>query len=130
MTMTRKQFLHSLVWAGAGAIGASTVASTLSACGNVDDKQNVDAAMQPAGNCNANGTSIVIATNHGHAMTVSKADVAAATPKTYDIAGGSLHSHSVTITGAQFAMLAANTSITLVSTSDGTHIHNVTVTCA
>jgi hypothetical protein len=76
-----------------------------------------------------NGTTVVIGTNHGHALVVSKADVAAGVAKTYNIQGTSLHPHSVMITAAQFAMLAANTSITTMSSDDG-HAHSVTVSCA
>ena len=85
------------------------------------------------GNCLANGTTSVIAANHGHSLTVPKADVAAAMDKTYDITGAALHSHMVTITAAQFAMLAANQSIMVTSTSNDPnmgHTHLVTVDCA
>ena len=81
------------------------------------------------GDCSQNGTSVVIGTNHGHTLVVSKADVAAGVAKTYDIQGTSLHNHTVTITAAQFAMLAQDTSISTTSSNDG-HAHSITVTCA
>ncbi len=130
MTMTRKQFLRTLAGVGAGAVGASV----LVACSS-DDSATVDAPKQidapPAvGNCNANGTTVAIGTNHGHVLVVSKADITAGTEKTYDITGTSAHAHSVTITAANFASLAANTSIMVTSTTGGGHTHVVTVMCA
>jgi hypothetical protein len=76
-----------------------------------------------------NGTNVVIGANHGHVLVVSKADVMAGVAKTYHIQGTSLHDHTVTITAAQFAMLAANTSISTTSSTDG-HSHPITVMCA
>lgn len=72
----------------------------------------------------------MISANHGHELVVSEADVLAAADKTYDITGTSMHSHSVTITAAQFGMLAQGTSVMVTSTSGGNHTHTVTVTCA
>jgi hypothetical protein len=126
--MTRKQFLQTV----AGALGAG---AALAACGDDGGPAGVDAKVfmdAPAGNpnCLMNGTTVTIGTNHGHSLTVSKADVMAGTVKTYDITGTSLHAHSVTITAAQFAMLAANTTIMVMSTAGGGHDHQVTVRCA
>lgn len=79
--------------------------------------------------CTQNGTSVAISANHGHALVVSKADIAAGVEKTYSIQGTSLHEHSVTLTAAHFAMLTANTTIQVVSTPS-VHTHDVTVSCA
>lgn len=121
MMMTRKQFLRSILGAGAGAIGVAAIA----ACGD-DGGGSSDAAGK---NCLTNGTNASIGTNHGHTLTVSVADVTAGAEKTYDITGTSAHAHMVTISAAQFTMLKANTSIMVTSTSDGTHTHTVSVTC-
>ena len=121
--MSRKQFLRTLVNVGAGALGASLVI----ACGSDDDD------MEPGlPNCLTNGSNVTISANHGHAMTVTAADVTAGVDKTYTITGSSAHAHSVTITAAQFAMLAASgsASVTAVSTSGDAHTHTVNVTCA
>jgi hypothetical protein len=124
--MTRKQFLQTV----AGALGAG---AALAACGDDGNKQ-VDAPAQADAsnpNCLMNGTTNTIGLNHGHALTVSKADVMAGTAKTYDITGTALHAHMVTITAAQFAMLAANTTIMVTTQPDATaHNHQVTVRCA
>ena len=114
--MTRREWLAAL---GAGAL--------LAACGG-DDTVTVDAAM--VGNCNANGTTIRISANHGHVLVVSMDDVMAGTDKTYDIMGTSAHTHSVTVTAAQFAMLQSNQQITTTSTVASSHSHSILVMCA
>ncbi len=82
------------------------------------------------GDCVNNGTNVVIGTNHGHMLVVDKADVVAGMNKTYDITGSSMHSHSVTLTAADFMTLAQNQQIMVTSTTGGAHTHSVTVTCA
>ncbi|HRC56626.1 MAG TPA: hypothetical protein PKU97_11925 [Kofleriaceae bacterium] len=121
MTMTRNQFLRSLAGLGAAALGVSALA----ACGSDDDKD-----PPVIGDCAANGTVVSIDGNHGHTLTVAKADVAAAANKTYDITGTSPHMHSVTITAAQFATLASTGTIQVMSTNGGTHAHAISVVCA
>jgi hypothetical protein len=74
---------------------------------------------------------VTITANHGHVLIVSKADVMAGVDKTYDIMGTALHTHSVTITAAMFATLAANTAGGVMTTSSVTlHSHPITVVCA
>jgi hypothetical protein len=114
MSLTRRELLElSILALGAAACGSSS-----------------DSGGSPgAGHCLANGTSAAIGANHGHALTVTKADVAAGLDKTYDIQGSSLHAHSVTITAAMFAQLAANTAVSATSTVAAAHDHAITVTC-
>ena len=80
--------------------------------------------------CLANGTTTSIGTNHGHDLIVSKADVEAATEKSYSIQGSSGHNHGVTITATDFSSLKSNQSIQVISTSGSGHTHSVTVGCA
>jgi hypothetical protein len=70
-----------------------------------------------------------IGTNHGHSFTVSAADVTAGTERTYDIMGTSLHTHSVTLTPANFATLATGASVMVTTSTGGAHTHMVTVSC-
>jgi hypothetical protein len=114
--MNRRELLAAL---GAGAL--------LAACGD-DTSSTVDAAT--VGNCNANGTTVRIAANHGHVLVVSMDDVAAGVDKTYDIMGTAAHTHSVTVTADQFAMLQTNHTITTTSTVASSHSHGITVMCA
>ena len=119
MTMTRKEFLGSLFGAAAGGL-------VLAACGG-DDGGGAQADAAASKSCTMNGTTVNIETNHGHVLTVSKADVTAAVDKTYDIMGTSAHTHSVTVTAADFAKLAQNMSVSLTSTSGGAHTHGVLI---
>lgn len=121
MTMTRKQFLRSVLGAGVGVLGVAAIAS----CGGDDGGGSVDAPA--ANNCTTPATQI--GTNHGHTITVSVADVTAAANKTYDITGSGGHAHSVTVTAAQFGQIAAGQTLNITSTSGGGHTHVVTVMC-
>ena len=147
--MNRNQFLRSSVGFAAAMFGigalaackddgvsgppdASTAANPdapqLAADAGVDGAVGADASMGMA-SCSMNGTIVAIAGNHGHALVVPKTDVTAGTQTMYSIQGGSLHDHLVTLTTADFAKLAANTSVSTVSSSSG-HTHTITVTCA
>lgn len=121
MTMTRKEFLGSLI--GAGAL--------LAACGGDDGGSTPDSGGT-ARNCALNGTTVTIENNHGHVLTVLKADVTAGVEKTYDITGTSGHAHMVTVTAANFATLQSNANATVMvtSTSGGGHTHGVMIICA
>jgi hypothetical protein len=91
------------------------------------DASPIDAAIDaPPGACSPETT---IASNHGHVLTVSAADVTAGQPRTYDIMGGAGHGHSVTLTAAHFQMLAQNQPVTVTSTVT-LHSHSITVRCA
>jgi hypothetical protein len=63
-------------------------------------------------------------------ITVTKADIMAGVDKSYHIMGGATHDHVVTITAAQFAMLALNTDISDTSTTTNAHDHVITISCA
>ena len=80
--------------------------------------------------CLANGTNTSISSNHGHSLTVSREDVEAGTEKEYSIQGGSGHNHLITVTAANFNTLANNQSIAVQSTTDDSHTHSVTISCA
>jgi hypothetical protein len=71
-----------------------------------------------------------IATNHGHELVVTAADVMAGMDKTYDIQGAALHVHSVTLTAADFTTLSQGGTVMKASTAGADHTHMVTVTCA
>ena len=80
------------------------------------------------------GTSLVtIANNHmgnEHELSVPQADVSAAVEKTYDIMGSAgTHNHTVTLTAADFASLAAGDSVQKTSSVEAVHSHVVTIRC-
>lgn len=80
-------------------------------------------------NCD-NGTDVTIGTNHGHELVVSAADVAAGAEKTYNIQGVSAHPHTVVLTAADFTALQQGQTVTVTSSNDAAHTHEVTVVCA
>ncbi len=146
--LNRNEFLRSSVGLAAAWFGFAACGKDPSSGGDadgtmIDAGDDVDAAVKndagltrdaatdsPAASCSMNGTSVAIGSNHGHTMTVSKAEVAAAVEKTYDIQGTSAHPHSVTVTAADFAKLANNMDVVVMSTTNSMHSHSVTVRCA
>ncbi|HEY4244589.1 MAG TPA: hypothetical protein VGM88_32470 [Kofleriaceae bacterium] len=132
MNLTRKEFLGSILKGTAGVAGVALLVGA--GCGG-DDSGTPDAAHHPDGssaaaNCEMNGTTDVIAANHGHVLTVSKEDVTAGADKTYDIMGTATHTHSVEITAAMFTMLQGNMTIMTTSSTTAQHSHMITVSCA
>ncbi|MCA1828019.1 MAG: hypothetical protein ABR567_10420 [Myxococcales bacterium] len=115
MDLTRKEFIVLLIGSAAAACGGSS-------------------SDTPSGNCAANGTSVQIAQNTGHILNVSKADIAAGVQKTYTMQGDPSHTHDVTLTAADFANLAKNLQAMETSTvgngGNGSHTHQITVSCA
>jgi hypothetical protein len=79
--------------------------------------------------CDAHAPAGTIASNHGHVLTVTAAEVKAGAETTYHIMGTSAHDHTVVITAAMFAMLDAGQQVSTTSTSNG-HSHGITVVCA
>ncbi len=51
------------------------------------------------------------------------------TPRTYDIQGGAVHTHSVTFSAAQLAQLKAGSMVTVTSSVGDGHQHTVTEAC-
>lgn len=89
------------------------------ACGGDDED-----APDDGSSCKA-----AVATNHGHVMSVSTADLMAGAAKTYDIQGSSAHHHTVALTAQNFADLEAGKVVVVTSSTDAGHSHDVTVTC-
>ena len=114
--MNRRELFASL------AGGALLV--TFGACG--DESLSSDAGVS----CTQNGANGIFTQNHGHVLVIPVADIAAGVERTYDIMGTSLHTHSVTITAEQFAMLQTNSSITVMTTVTSSHSHGVDILCA
>jgi hypothetical protein len=117
MKMTRRQFL-----------GTAVLGTAVAACGGGDDGGG---GGDPK-DCLVNGTSTLISSNHGHAVTVSMADVMAGVDKTYSIMGSASHTHMVTVTAANFASLMNNPdgSVMVTTTTTNAHMHTVTILCA
>ena len=118
MTLTRKEFLSTVMTAAAGAAGAAL----LVACGGSSDDDG-------GGNCLMAGASASIGANHGHMMSVSAADVTAGVAKMYDIMGSADHTHSVTVSAGVFAMLSSNQTAMTISTTVNNHSHSIMLSC-
>jgi hypothetical protein len=139
MTMLRKDFvLGTLAAAGAALIGcgddssSSTGGSGGESSGGAPSTGGNSSGGSPAsGGGGGAGLACTsdISLNHGHELAVSQADVDAGVDKTYDIMGASAHAHSVVVTAADFATIAANGSVTIASSMTEAHTHDVTVTC-
>lgn len=80
--------------------------------------------------CPNGATATAISANHGHQLVVPTEDVAAAVTKTYSIKGAASHNHDVTLTPKDFAQLATGATISVTSTTVGSHSHVVKVICA
>jgi len=119
MQISRKQFLMS----GLAALGAVELVGGVSGCGSDDG------AAAGGHDCKSENALVDIRNNHGHQLTVSVADVAAGQAKTYDIRGTAAHTHSVTLSGEHFTKLKSGGQVLVDSTSDGVHLHTVTVRC-
>lgn len=125
--MKRKEFIQKSIGAVLIAVPAFSVVSC-----NKDDSANGDPDLDPEqADCLANGANAKsISSNHGHTLTVSKADIDSGVEKGYSIKGGSGHDHGVTITAANFTSLQSKQSIIIESTTGASHRHDVTVSCA
>ncbi|MEO8807324.1 MAG: hypothetical protein ABI433_14690 [Burkholderiaceae bacterium] len=118
VSMSRKTFC--------GALAGSTVALLFQACGGGGGDS---AAPAPAPAPGATGCSDTIDANHGHVLVIATADLDSATDKVYDIQGGAVHNHSVTLTVAQLRALKAGTTVSVTSSTTLAHEHGVTILC-
>jgi hypothetical protein len=67
--------------------------------------------------------------NHGHVLTILRSDLDSATAVSYDIQGAADHTHTVTFTVAQLAVLKTGASVTVTSSDTFYHQHVITVSC-
>ncbi len=115
--ITRKAFLVQL--AGGGWV--------LSGCGGGGSGYGAPApapAPVPAA-CSAT----LISSNHGHVLAIPVADLSSTVAMSYDILGTASHTHQVTFTAAQLAQLKSGAAITVTSTVNLAHSHDLTEAC-
>jgi hypothetical protein len=122
MTLTRKDFLHSMAGFGAGAL----IITVLPSCGLHDDDEPEEGLLdEELATCSPNAQ---ISSNHGHSVVVFGSHVTAGTQRTYSIQGTSAHRHFITVTAAMFQQLQQGQTVQV--TSGGTsHVHTVTLAC-
>jgi hypothetical protein len=130
MKLDRKEFMKLVLGMTGLGVGVGVVGTA--ACGSSGTPSNTGTAGNGGGGnaCDTNAPTDTISANHGHTLTVSKADVTAGDLKTYSIQGTAAHDHMVTITSASFDTLKTGQSIMLTSTTGANHMHTVTVICA
>ena len=127
--VTRKEFLVQVVQLASGA-----VLLTLGGCGggggygaSPAPPPSPSPSPSPGQNCGSTGTAIV--GNHGHVLSIPAADLNATVDMTYSIQGSADHNHTVTFTPAQLAQLKAGTAVTVTSTTNLSHSHDVGTRC-
>lgn len=109
----------------------SGVAITISACGGGGggSPSSPSAPAPPAAGGGGGGgdKTGVIGSNHGHGgAVITAAQLAAPSAVSLDIRGAADHPHTVTLTEAEVAAIAANTRVSKESSSDTGHSHTVT----
>ena len=104
--MNRKTFIKKTV----GAAVLVVPAYSLMNCSN-DDSTDVAIVDDPdATDCLANGANATsISSNHGHTLSVSKADIDAGAEKSYSIQGSSGHNHTIVVSSDNFNTLKSLT---------------------
>jgi len=122
MNLSRKQFCASL----AGA----TVTLWLQGCGGGGGDSGSSNPPAGAGICGAGIANIT--GNHGHTLTILRVDLDSVTAKTYSLSAASTdgHIHSVTFSPAQLTTMKGGGSVTVTSTTNVGHGHDVTASVA
>lgn len=118
--ISRKAFLEVTL-----VLTAAAATTTLLGCGGDDDGGGNGPGTK---SCGSSGNDI--ADNHGHSLSIPAADLDSTTEKTYAIKGSSPHSHSVTLTANHLAQLKGGQSVTVPSTTELAHAHDLTVRCS
>ena len=95
------------------------VTITISGCGGDDDSS----PTSPTPTQDVSGT---VATNHGHSVTITAAQLTAANAINLDIRGDATHPHSVSLTADDVRRIAQRSQVTKDSTNDNGHLHVVT----
>jgi hypothetical protein len=113
-SLTRREFtLESALALLAG------VTITITGCGGDDG----GSTTSPSPVADASGT---ISANHGHAATISAAELTAGLGVRLDIRAQATHPHIVELTSDEVTRIRARQQVSKVSTTDNNHSHTVT----
>ena len=109
MSMTRKEFC--------GGLAGGTVLLLFQGCGGGGGYAGSSSGgmMSSSTSCGASGSAI--AGNHGHVLTIARADLDSMTDRVYSIMGTATHDHMVAFTAAMLAQLKAGQSVIVTSTN-------------
>ena len=131
--MADKNDLSRREFTVAAALAAlSGVAITISACGGggASPTSSTGAGGTASGGTTSGTSSgdkvATISANHGHSAVISGAQLVAPAALKLDIRGTSDHPHTVELSAAEVAAIAAGTKTTKESTTDAGHSHDVT----
>lgn len=115
--------------AGPGDTGVDGGMDATSMDSGVDS--GVDAGMDAAFACAGDSLGYSISNDHMHAegLTFPIEHISDGMDHTYNIQGASGHPHTITVTAAQFQMIAMGQSVTVTSSNDASHTHDVTLMC-
>ena len=103
----------------------SGVAISVAGCGGSDSAS--PAAPSPTGSGSTSGDRTgSISANHGHSAVIASAQLGASGGITLNIQGTSAHPHTVALSGADLAAIAANQRVSKESSNDAGHTHTVT----
>lgn len=118
--MSRRQFTE----AGVMAMLAGVVV-TLSDCGS--SSPTTPSSPPPSTGGGGSGDVIgSISANHGHAATVTRAQLTAAGAINLDIRGTATHPHTVSLSQSEVMAIAAGQRVSKMSSNDDGHAHDVT----
>ncbi|MGE5127441.1 MAG: hypothetical protein ACM3PV_14205 [Betaproteobacteria bacterium] len=121
-TLDRRQFTLAAALAA-----LSGVAITISACGGSSSSPS-----SPTGSTGGTGSSGStdkvgqISNNHGHSAVITGAQLTAGGALELNIQGAATHPHTVSLTGAEIASIAANQRVAKDSSTNNGHSHTVT----
>lgn len=92
--------------------------------GDGDTAGEGDSDSTGDGDACTTGSTASIASDHKHTMVVTQAEIDAGVDKEYQIQGTSMHPHTVMVSAADFDILRAGGTLTLVSSFDAMHTHD------
>lgn len=117
-TLGRREFTLA-----AALLAISSATITISACGGSSGSPSAPSG----GSAQVSGDKVgVISANHGHSAVITAAQLTAGGDLSLDIRGASDHPHTLTLTAAQVASIAANQRVAKESSTDDGHSHTVT----
>jgi len=120
-TLDRREFTLAAAMAA-----LSGVAITISACGGGSSPTASTPAPTPAPPAAASDKTGVIGSNHGHAGTITAAQLTGGGVLSLNIQGTSAHPHTVDLTAADMTSIAASQRVSKESSTDNGHSHSVT----
>jgi hypothetical protein len=127
MDTTRRKLLFA-------SAGGTALAVALASCGGSGGGGYGGMAPTPTPNPPPPGTlschDTLITGNHGHSVTIPTADLDSTVNMTYNIQGTANHNHTITLTPAQLQDIKAMTAESVMSSTNLSHSHEVTVNCA